>query len=78
MLFITDAGMPFISLVNGSSYSYSKNLDSWLVLNSNDPMFKIGLSNRSYSVKNMRLHPLMTVQTLSNTSSANARNYIEL
>lgn len=83
MMSITENGYPFISLTNGCSYSYSKSLDSWLVLNSRDPVVRHGLtssnnSNQSNFPKNMKTYPLMSFQTTSHSFQPGVQNYTDL
>lgn len=65
-LYINDQGAPFITLTDGSSYSYSKDLESWLKLCSTDLMTKTLLSKHlgNNFVRNMKQCPLTTVQSL--------------
>lgn len=68
MMSITENGVPFISLTNGYSYSYSKALESWLILNSKDPIFRYGFSGTTVPtstniIRNMKKYPLLSFQT---------------
>lgn len=83
MMSITENGYPFISLSNGTAYSYSKKLDSWLVLNSRDPIVRHGLTSgynapSSSIAKNMKLYPLMSFQSSSQLFQTGAQNYMDL
>lgn len=64
-LFVNDHGDPFITLCDGSSYSYSKDLDCWLKLSSADLMSKIFLSRHigTNFTRNMKQCPLTTIQS---------------
>lgn len=79
LLHISDHGVPFIILANGSSFTYSKKLESWLVTNSSDPVMRHGLntSKTGTTVRNIKSFPLTTVQSFSNFQPLNARNFTE-
>ncbi|XP_063701187.1 protein HIRA homolog [Culicoides brevitarsis] len=64
-LFVNDHGDPFITLCDGASYSFSKDLDCWLKLSSADLMSKIFLSRHigSNFTRNMKQCPLTTIQS---------------
>lgn len=73
---ITVDGVVFLMLGNGCSYSYSKQLESWLVVNSLDPIVRIGVSSFVQSQsKNMRQYPLNTVQSLQNNQFGVGRGF---
>lgn len=64
-LFVDDAGIPFITLADGTAFSYSRDLHAWLKLSSPDLMSKTLLSkhiSRNF-VKNMKACPLTSVQS---------------
>lgn len=73
---ITDDGVVFLMLGNGCSYSYSKQLESWLVVNSRDPIVRVGLSSFVQSQSNnMRQFPLNTVQSMQNNQFGIGRGF---
>lgn len=64
--YVTEVGVPIILLTNGYSFSYSRKLDSWLTLNSRDPIIRHGLSTAPQNpIKDTKGHPLNYVQTVS-------------
>lgn len=74
MFSITENGYVFLSLTNGCSYTYSKDLDTWILLNSRDPIIRYGLASNNSStqsniVRNMKVYPLMTFQSASNSTT---------
>lgn len=72
-LFIDDSGIPFITLADGSSFSYSRDLDTWLKLSSADLMSKTLLSkhiSRNF-VRNMKACPLTSVQSFGKGAKSN-------
>jgi hypothetical protein len=75
MLHISDSGIAFIGLSNGNSYSYSNDLNAWLVLNSRDPVIRNGLltSNLPQIPRNMKTYPILSMQSAGNTFNARAR-----
>lgn len=64
-LFLNETGAPFILLQDGSSYSYSRDLDSWLKLSSSDVMTRSLLAKHISTnfVRNLKACPLTTVQS---------------
>lgn len=64
-LFLNEQGIPFITLADGSSYSYSRDLEAWLKLSSSDIMSRTMLAKHISSnfVRNMKSCPLTTVQS---------------
>lgn len=77
MFSITETGYVFLSLTNGCSYTYAKGLDTWILLNSRDPIVRYGLASNSSStqsnvVRNMKVYPLMTFQSASNSTTGGA------
>lgn len=73
---ITDDGVVFLMLANGCSYSYSKQLESWLVVNSRDPIVRIGVAAFVQSQsKNMRTFPLNTVQSMQHNQLGGGRGF---
>ncbi|XP_037028576.1 protein HIRA homolog [Bradysia coprophila] len=76
---ITENGVAFVMLSNGCSYSYSRKLDSWLELNSRDPVTRYGLSTTpSNPVKNIRTCPLGAVQSTANSFQPTVKSYTDI
>lgn len=72
-LFVDEAGIPFITLSDGTSFSYSRDLEAWLKLNSADIMSRTLLSKhiaRNF-VRNMKVCPLTTAQSFGKGSKSN-------
>ncbi|XP_037920410.1 protein HIRA homolog [Hermetia illucens] len=70
---ITENGIPFVLFSNGSSYSYSKGMECWMVLNSKDPVIRHGLQStipKDFQ-RNIRTYPIMSIQTASNSFGTN-------
>ncbi len=79
VFYITDHGIPFINLNNGTAYSYSKKMDSWMVVNSNDAITKCGMASGNVTnVKNMKIYPLATVQYISNSFQQKQKVFSEM
>ena len=79
MFYITEPGVPFISVSNGSAYSYSKKLESWMVVNANDAVTRCGMSSSNVNqVKNMKVYPLATVQLISNSFQQKQKGFVEV
>uniref|UniRef100_A0A182IV44 Protein HIRA n=1 Tax=Anopheles atroparvus TaxID=41427 RepID=A0A182IV44_ANOAO len=80
ILHISDQGMPFIVLSNGSSYCYCRKLDSWMLLNSSDPIIRHGLiGNKAHApVRNIKVYPLSTIQSYGNFSGPKTNSFAEL
>lgn len=78
LLHLSDNGVPFIVLANGSSFSYSKKLESWLITNSSDPVMRHGLfSNKPGPlVRNIKSFPLTTIQSFGNFTPTNLRSFL--
>ncbi|XP_055592877.1 protein HIRA homolog isoform X2 [Uranotaenia lowii] len=76
---VTDQGIPFIVLANGSSYSYSKKLESWIIANSADPITRHGLisTKAGAPIRNVKTFPLATIQSFSTSSPLKARSFVE-
>lgn len=71
---ITESGVPFILFSNGNAYSYSTDLQCWMQLYAKDAVFRQGFRSvipRDFQ-RNMRQHPLMTVQSTTNNFLGNA------
>ncbi|XP_036343366.1 LOW QUALITY PROTEIN: protein HIRA homolog [Rhagoletis pomonella] len=69
---ITEDGIPMILYANGSAYSYSPQLQSWLVLNNKDPLVRHGLQTtipKDFE-KNYFSYPLISTQAATNTFAA--------
>lgn len=76
---VTEAGVPFILLTNGCSFSYCKKLESWITLNSRDPIVRHGISTLPNNpAKNVRTFPLSTIQTTSHNFQPDHRNFQDL
>lgn len=88
LMAITDNGIPFIVLGNGTSYCYSRDLESWLVLNGKDFLQQRSLLEYSPTPnlnpntiiqKDMKRYPLTSIQTtvlsmLQSSTVANISN----
>lgn len=73
---ITMDGVVFLMLGNGCSYTFSKQLESWLVVNSRDPITRIGVAAFVQSqTKNMRQFPLNNVQSMQNNQLGVVRGF---
>ncbi|XP_053948377.1 protein HIRA homolog [Anastrepha ludens] len=69
---ITEDGIPMLLFANGNAYSYSAQLQSWLVLNNKDPLIRHGLQTtipKDFQ-KNYSSYPLISTQAASNTFAA--------
>jgi hypothetical protein len=77
LFYVTDAGIPFISTSVGSAYSYSVDLQSWMVVNSSDSLTRCGLHGSITSIKNMKSYPVATVQYISNSFQQKSKNPVE-
>ncbi|XP_029720254.2 protein HIRA homolog isoform X1 [Aedes albopictus] len=79
LLHVSDQGVPFIILSNGSSFTYSKKLESWLITNSMDPIMRHGLMTTKVGAvaRNLKAFPLTTVQSFSNFQPLNARSFLD-
>lgn len=69
---ITEDGVPMILFSNGNAYSYSKQLQSWLVLSTKDPIIRHGLQTtipKDFQ-KNYFSYPLISTQAATNTFAA--------
>lgn len=79
LLHVSDQGVPFIILSNGSSFSYSKKLESWLITNSTDPIMRHGLMTTKLgsTARNLKAFPLATVQSFCNFQPVNARSFLD-
>uniref|UniRef100_A0A182PA84 Protein HIRA n=1 Tax=Anopheles epiroticus TaxID=199890 RepID=A0A182PA84_9DIPT len=80
ILHVSDQGMPFIVLSNGSSYSYCRKLDSWMLINSSDPIIRHGLigNKANAPVRNIKSYPLSTIQSYGNFSGPKTNSFAEL
>lgn len=77
--YVTEAGIPFILLSNGHSFSYCNKLESWLTLNNRDPILRHGLSTMPKNpLRNAKSHPLSFVQTTSYHFQPNSKNFLDL
>ncbi|XP_065366147.1 protein HIRA homolog [Calliphora vicina] len=66
---ITEHGVPMILFSNGQAFSYSAQLQSWLVLNTKDPIMRHGLrtSVPKELNKNYLSYPLTSIQAATTT-----------
>jgi hypothetical protein len=78
LLYITDDGVAFIGTSVGASYSYSKDLESWMLVNANDALTRNGLHGSIASVKNMKTFPIATLQYVTHSFQQKAKNSIEM
>lgn len=78
MFYVTDHGIPFISTSVGSAYSYSVDLESWMMVNACDAVTRCGLNGAITNVKNMKQYPLATVQYISNSFQQKTKTVIEM
>ncbi|XP_050101416.1 protein HIRA homolog [Anopheles aquasalis] len=80
VLHVSDQGMPFIVLANGSSYCYCRKLDSWMLINSPDPIMRHGLigNKANAPVRNMKVYPLSTIQSYGSFSGPKTNSFAEL
>ncbi|XP_053672467.1 protein HIRA homolog [Anopheles nili] len=80
ILHVSDQGMPFIVLSNGSSYCYCRKLDSWLLINSSDPIIRHGLigNKANAPVRNIKMYPLSTIQSYGSLSGPKTNSFSEL
>ncbi|EDS35707.1 histone transcription regulator [Culex quinquefasciatus] len=71
VMHLSDQGVPFIILANGSSFTYSKKLESWLITNSADPIMRHGLfgSRIGLTPRNIKAYPLSTIQSFGPSAS---------
>lgn len=76
---ITEHGVPLILFSNGQAFSYSAQLQSWLVLNTKDPIMRYGLrtSIPKEVNKNYLSYPLTSIQA-STTSFVSQSTGIDL
>lgn len=78
MFYVTDHGIPFISTSDGNAFSYSVDLESWMVVNASDAVTKCGLNGAITNVKNMKQFPLATVQYISNSFQQKTKTAVEM
>lgn len=78
MLYVTDHGIPFISTSTGNAYSYSVDLESWMVVNASDSVTRCGLNGAISNIKNMKQYPLATVQYISNSFQQKSKTAIDM
>ncbi|XP_055300313.1 protein HIRA homolog [Sitodiplosis mosellana] len=72
---VTEAGILYIMLSNGCAYSYSKNLESWITLNSRDPIIRLGISTLPHNpYKTMKKYPLGLIQSTTQLQQPNLPN----
>lgn len=67
IFYISEIGISFVGTSTGSSYSYSADLESWMLVNSNDALTRNGLHGSIANVKNMKTFPVATLQYISHT-----------
>ncbi|GAB0093518.1 Protein HIRA [Sergentomyia squamirostris] len=82
MLTITDQGIPFVLISNGCAYTYSKAMESWLVLNTKDTLNQRNLAKYKppYNTvqKNLRTYPIMAVQGAAHSLLPASNNFIDV
>ena len=78
MIYVTDHGIPFIVTNTGNAYSYSVDLESWMLVNAGDAVTKCGLNGAITNVKNMKQFPLATVQYISNSFQQKAKGAVDM
>lgn len=78
MFYVTDSGIPFISTSTGNAYSYSVDLESWMVVNATDSVTRCGLNGAISNIKNMKQYPLATVQYISNSFQQKSKTAIDM
>uniref|UniRef100_A0A182QHA6 Protein HIRA n=1 Tax=Anopheles farauti TaxID=69004 RepID=A0A182QHA6_9DIPT len=80
ILHVSDQGMPFIVLSNGSSYCYCRKLDSWMLINSSDPVIRHGMigNKANAPVRNIKAYPLSTIQSYGSFSGPKTNSFAEL
>lgn len=78
LFYLTDDGVPFISTSTGSAFSYSIDLQSWMIINATDTLTRCGLHGSISNVKNMKTYPVATVQFISNAFQQKGKNPIEM
>ncbi|XP_031624833.1 protein HIRA homolog [Contarinia nasturtii] len=72
---VTEVGILYILLSNGCAYSYNKNLESWITLNSRDPIIRLGISNvPNNPERKMKKYPLGLIQTTTQLQQPNMPN----
>ena len=66
---ITEHGVPLVLFSNGQAFSYSQQLQSWLVLNTKDPIMRYGLRSSICKEfhKNYLSYPLTSIQAATTT-----------
>jgi protein HIRA/HIR1 len=67
LFYVSDLGIPFVGTSTGSSYSYSVDLESWMLVNANDALTRTGLHGSIANIKNMKTYPVATLQYISHT-----------
>ena len=77
MFYVTDFGVPFISTSAGSAYSYSPDLQSWMIVNASDSLTRCGLHGSITNIKNMKAYPIATVQYLSHSFQQKSKNPVD-
>lgn len=78
MFYVTDYGIPFISTSAGNAFSFSVDLDSWMMVNTSDAVMKCGLNGAITNVKNMKHYPLATVQYISNSFQQKSKTVVDM
>uniref|UniRef100_A0A182Y5W5 Protein HIRA n=1 Tax=Anopheles stephensi TaxID=30069 RepID=A0A182Y5W5_ANOST len=80
ILHVSDQGMPFIVLSNGTSYCYCRKLDSWMLINSSDPVIRHGLigNKANAPVRNIKAYPLSTIQSYGSFSGPKVNSFAEM
>lgn len=78
LFYITDDGVPFIGTSFGGSYSYSKDLECWMLVNANDALTRNGLHGSIANIKNMKTFPIATLQYVSHTFQHKVKTTVEM
>ncbi|KAG5683271.1 hypothetical protein PVAND_012561 [Polypedilum vanderplanki] len=78
LFYVTDEGIPFVGTSAGSAYSYSVDLQSWMIVNSSDSLTRCGLHGSITNIKNMKSYPVATVQYISNSFQQKTKNPVEI
>ncbi|XP_059615006.1 protein HIRA homolog [Phlebotomus argentipes] len=82
MLNVTEKGTPFVLMSNGCAFTFSKDLESWLVLNSKDTLNQRNLIKYKPPAnavqKNFRTYPIMAVQGAAHSLLPASNNFVNV
>jgi hypothetical protein len=78
LFYISDHGVPYIGTSTGNAFSYSTDLQSWMIVNATDSLTRCGLHGSITNIKNMINYPLATVQYVSNSFQGKPKNPIDM